>query len=487
MEEYHGTNTHKVAVVGGGITGLAAAHKLQEQGQQRGIPLEVTVYEKLATLGGKIATEKHGDLTIEGGPDCFLRQKPWAAQLARQIGLADQLMGTNDDRRKTFVLNNGRLTPLPDGVMLIIPTRIWPFVTSGLISWPGKMRMGMDLLIPPYQGESDESIADFVRRRLGHEALDKIAEPLLSGIHVSDPEEQSLLATFPRFRTLEQKNGSLIKGMLAQRRNGGGSHAAQESGPTSIFITLREGVGQLVDALQASLGPGVLQTGKAVIEIQRRELAGYTLALQDGSRVSVDAILLATPANVSTQLVAGLLPELSNLLAAIRFVSTATISLAYRKTDLTRPLDGFGFVVPQREKRRVSACTWVTTKFRYRAPDDTAILRCFVGGPGQEDTVDYEDADLLDLVGSELERFMGLRARPFFHRIFRWHKSHPQYDVGHLNHMQKINDQVLRLPGLYLAGSSYDGVGIPDCIRQGQAAAEKMAEFLQLQMALRPA
>ena len=221
------TNTSDVIIVGGGITGMAAAYQLQEAAAAAGRALTYTLLESNATLGGKIATEYVDGFTVEGGPDCFISQKPWAADLCRTLGISDDLIGTNDERRKTFVLDRGRLTPLPDGVMLIVPTRIAPFVTSTLISWPGKIRMGMDFFIPRRKNDGDESVADFVRRRLGSEALDKIAEPLMGGIHVSDPECQSLLGTFPRFRDLENKHGSLIRGMLAARRKPKNSaHAA---------------------------------------------------------------------------------------------------------------------------------------------------------------------------------------------------------------------------------------------------------------------
>jgi oxygen-dependent protoporphyrinogen oxidase len=525
----HAERIDDVLIIGGGITGLAAAYYLQETAGAAGQTLSYTLLESSERLGGKIITERVDGFTIEGGPDCVIGQKPWAAELARRLGLGDQLMGTNEDRRKTFVLNHGRLTPLPDGVMLIVPTRITPFVTSTLISWPGKIRMGMDLFIPAHRGDDDESVADFVRRRLGKEALDKIAEPLMGGIHVSDPELQSLLGTFPRFRKLEKEHRSLILGMLAAKRkpkaSNAGAHAGAAGGggngahgspgvggsaaatngtgktpagptsgplpssstppPTTPFISLRDGLGRLVTGVQGALTGRILTgTRAASITLVRpgeapqtitsrddREL--YRVLTDDGRAFYARSLILATPSYVSGKLVEGLRPDLAGLLNSIRYVSTATVSLGYRSADLKRPLNGFGLVIPRGEGRQISACTWSSTKFNFRAPEGSVLVRCFVGGSSKEHLVDLGDQELLAVVRREVKEIMGLEAEPVLTRIFRWPKANPQYDVGHLDRVREIHAAAATQPGLFIAGSAFDGVGVPDCVRQGKEAAAK--------------
>jgi oxygen-dependent protoporphyrinogen oxidase len=468
----------KIAVIGGGISGLAAAYTLQETSREKGLNATVFLVEAENRLGGKIITEQVDGFTIDGGPDCFIRQKPWAAQLAGKIGLHDELIGTNDERRKTYVVEKGKLVPLPDGVMLIIPTRIMPFALSPLISPLGKLRMGLDLLIPPFKGEGDESIGDFVRRRLGTEALEKIAEPLLSGIHVSDPEKQSLLATFPRFRALEQNHGSLIQGMLKERKRTGQQKPVSADGPTSIFLSLRGGMGQLVSRLETSLQDVQLLCGQSVTALERQSGGGFHINLSGHAPLDVDAVILAIPAHAASRLVEGFAPKIARDLQKIRYVSTATISLAYRKSDIRRPFSGFGFVIPRKEKRDISACTWTSIKFDHRAPEGMVLLRCFVGGPGKEEMVSRSDEEMIAIARRELNSLMGLDASPIFSRIFRWEKANPQYDVDHLPLVRHIFDQCEEIPGLYLAGSAYEGVGIPDCIRQGQHAAENVLGFM---------
>jgi oxygen-dependent protoporphyrinogen oxidase len=505
-----------VIIIGGGITGLAAAYYLQEEARAASRPLRYTLIEREGRLGGKIATEHIGEFTIEGGPDCVISQKPWATDLARRLGLGDDLMGTNEERRKTFVLTRGRLTPLPDGVMLIIPTRITPFVTSPLISWPGKIRMGMDLFIPRRKGNADESVADFVRRRLGREALEKIAEPLMGGIHVSDPELQSLLGTFPRFRDLEMKHRSLILGMLAQKRKSAGNkagsaatapvqpvvHPTHAPAPTTPFITLRGGLGQLAAAVEVAL-TGDLLTGKRATSVQRAALPaddggplgfsapdpgniGYAVRIDDGRTLYARALVLATPAYVSGGLVSAFAPDLAGKLGAIRYVSTATVSLGYRAADVRHPLNGFGLVIPSNEGRQISACTWSSTKFNYRAPKDGVLLRCFVGGPGHEELVDLSDPELTALARRELKDIMGIDAQPLLERVYRWRKANPQYDVGHLERVQALRDRCAQEPGLFVAGAAFDGVGVPDCVRQGKAAAHGATAFLAADSRSRP-
>jgi len=470
-------NTSHVAIVGGGITGLATAYYLQQKARQIGRSLTYSLIESAPTFGGKISTEVKDGFVIEGGPDSFITQKPAALQLCRELGLDDQLIGTNDAQRKVYVLEGGRLRPLPDGVMLVVPTKFTPFVLSPLISLPGKVRMGLDLVIPPRQEDSDESLADFIRRRLGQEALDKIAEPLMAGIHVADPERLSMKSAFPRLVELERRHGSLIRGMLAQKaRRAARSHNGTNR-RTSAFMTLRGGLRELVQALVARL-EGQLLSRTHVVGLEHvvgnptREPRQYRLHLENGQTLLANMVVLATPAYVAADLLEPMHPTLAEKLRAIRYVSTATISLGYRRAEFEHPLDGFGFVVSAREKSHLMACTWTSTKFSERAPDRHVLVRCFVGGPHNEDLVDLPNEALIQLVRDEMHSVMGVSAQPVVTRIYRWPQANPQYDVGHLERVDEIEALAASLPGLYLTGSAYHGVGIPDCIRQGQETAK---------------
>jgi oxygen-dependent protoporphyrinogen oxidase len=459
-----------VAIVGGGIAGLATAYYFQQLAPAGSATY--TLLESGPAWGGKIQTVARDGFVVEGGPDSFIAQKPAGLRLCRELGLAGQLIGTNDEQRKVYVLLGGRLRALPDGVMLVIPTRFTPFALSPMISLPGKLRMGLDLFIPRRRENGDESLADFIRRRLGQEALDRIAEPLMSGIHVSDPERQSIKGTFPRFVELERKHGSLIKGMLAHKALARQRQAGAPTQKTSVFVTLRGGLGQLVEALTKQLN-GELRLNAQVAGVQSTA-GSYRLHLKDGQTLAADALVLATPSYVAADLLQPLSPAVAARLRAIRYVSTATLSLAYRRDECEHPLNGFGFVVPRREACRVMACTWTSTKFSSRAPHDHVLLRAFVGGPHRPELVDLDDAALLDLVREDLRQVMGIRARPVMTWLYRWPQANPQYDVGHLERMDELEALLANVPGLHLTGSAYRGVGIPDCIEQGKATAEKI-------------
>ncbi|HXF61065.1 MAG TPA: protoporphyrinogen oxidase, partial [Caldilineaceae bacterium] len=413
---------------------------------------------------------------VEAGPDSFLTQKPWALQLARELGLEERLLGTNDHLRKTFVLNRGKPTPLPDGVLLIVPTRFMPFALSPLISPLGKLRMGLDFLIPAKRDDEDETLADFIRRRLGNEALDKIAEPLMSGIYNAEAERQSLLATFPRFREIEKKHGSLIRGMLAARRAAHGPSttapgaAGAATTPVSAFMSLRGGVQELVEAVEAKL-TGDLRYGTAVSALAADD-HGYRLALESGGSIHARQVVLATPAFVAAGLLAQLAPAAAQRLAAIRYVSTGTLSLGFRRAEVAHPLNGFGVVIPRSERRPINAITWSSTKFDHRAPAGYVLLRIFFGGSRNPQMVDLADDELLAIARQELAALLGIDAKPVFHRLYRWRNATPQYDVGHLAQVEAI--EAALPPGLYVTGSPYRGIGIPDCVHQAQQTAAKV-------------
>lgn len=462
------------AIIGGGITGLSAAYFLNCAAQQAGTPLRIALIERSPRPGGKIRTDyvQHdGTFLVEGGPDSFIAQKPWGIELARELGLGSQLMTPNAAQQKTYLLWKGRPRQLPDGMLMIVPTRFLPFALSPLISPLGKLRMGMDFFIPPRTDGQDETLSEFIRRRLGNEALERLAEPLMAGIHSAECDRQSLLATFPRFRDLETKYGSLIRGMLAARRKAPRPAPGSPSTHSSPFITLRGGIGTLVQALIERF-EGDLLLDRAVAELAPGEQARYRLRLDDGTLVEADSVILTTPTYTAADLTAARWPDLAAALRQFRYVSTATISLAFRQSDVQRMPGGFGLVIPKSEGRQINAVTFTSTKFSDRAPDDAVLLRVFTGGSRSPQAMMLNDDQMLAMVRNELREILGITAEPLFTRLYRWEQSNPQYDVGHL-------DRVAALPGLcpqglFLAGGAYHGVGIPDCINDAKQAAQRV-------------
>lgn len=470
-----------VVIIGGGISGLSAAWYLQQQAQQTGMDIQYTVLEASDRWGGKILTEQiegfaETPFVVEAGPDSFLTQKPWALELARELGLAGRLLGTNDQIRNVYVLHRGKPVLLPDGVLLIVPTKFMPFVLSPLISPLGKLRMGLDLLIPAKRDDHDETLAEFVRRRLGNEALDKIAEPLMSGIYNAEADKQSTLATFPRFRQLEREHGSLIRGMLASRRQ---RTASSQATKTSMFISLQGGTQELVAALVQQLKSD-LRLNTSVSGIERINESSYRVTTRSGDTLYADAVLLTIPAYAAAELLRPLASEAADKLAAIRYVSTGTISMAFRTSDIKRPLYGFGLVVPKSEQRPINAITVASTKFNHRAPEGYVLLRVFFGGSRSPETMTLNDDQLLGVVGEELHDILGIEAAPLFHRIYRWHNANPQYDLNHLEHITQIE---AALPAsIYATGSAFRGVGMPDCVYQAQQTVNKIIEQLKQTM-----
>ncbi len=455
----------RVVIVGGGIAGLATAYYLAQRGAA-----DYQLIESAPTFGGKIVSVREKGFVVEGGPDSFITTKTAALELCHELGLGDQLIGTNDAGRKVFVWSRGRLRQMPDGVMLIIPTRIMPFVRSPLISWPGKLRMGMDLFIPARRDDDDESLAAFVRRRLGAEALDRIAEPMIAGIYVADAEYLSLKSTFPRFLDMEKKYGGLLRGVLAQKRAGNGKSASSRAA-TFMFMTLRGGLQDMVDGIVARLDRHSLVPGTSAVKVAQTG-NGYDIMLNDGACIHADAVVLASPTFATADLVQGFDPALAEALRKIRYVSTATVSLGYKRSELTHPLDGFGFVVPRSEQRKILACTWSSTKFDHRAPEGHALVRAFIGGAHAENLAEQDDESVANVAREELRAMMGIVSPPVITRVYRWSKANPQYAVGHEARIAQVDRMAEQHTGLYLVGGAYHGVGIPDCIADGKRVAD---------------
>ena len=464
----------KVVIIGGGITGLTTAFYLQQQTHGK---IDISLIEASPSLGGKISSLHEKGFVIEGGPDSFIAKKSSTLDLCRTLGLDDQVMGSKSAQRPTYVWSGGKLHPMPEGMMLMAPTMVLPFLRSKLISWPGKMRMGMEFFIPSSGKIDDESLASFVRRRLGSELLDKVAAPLMAGIYAADPETLSLQSTFPLFPEMEHKYGGLLRGMIRQKRQQKQLHAKQGPQPkrSAMFMTLRGGLHQLVDALLTHLHPESLLLNRRVTTIGI-EKHRYTVTLSDGSNILADDVVLATPAYVTADIVEEMDPALASQLRAIRYVSTATVSLGFKRADITHPLDGYGFVVPFSAGRKITACTWSSQKFDNRAPDDCVLIRVFVGGARAENLAEQDEAALLQMAREELRITMGITAEPILAKAYRWSKSTPQYEVGHQSRIVELERTVARHPGLHLAGAAFHGAGIPDCIQSGVKVVQTIAD-----------
>ena len=475
----------RAVIIGGGISGLSAAYYLCREVARSGDDVEVILIEKEKRFGGCIVTEKVDGFVIEGGPDCFLSEKPWALELCEDLGLGDRLLCTNEENRKVFILSNGRLHQLPEGFMLMIPTSFTPFLKSSLISLPGKVRMAMDLFLPRNRSTEEENLAQFVRRRLGNEALEKIAEPLVAGIHAGTPETMSLRSTFPRFIQLEEEHRSLILGMLARRRMARRFAQGQTGPKRTMFMALLDGMMELTDKLKARLDEQSLISDRKVTRIDRlKDISlshnpAYEVHMEGGETLRAECAILATPAYVTAELLQGLDGTISEALLSIPYASTATISLAYRGAQIDHPLDGFGFVVPRAEKRKIMASTWTSAKFSHRYPHDSVLLRVFVGGAQNENLLEMDDELLIHMVRKELMDIMEIKADPILTRLYRWDKSMPQYTLGHAKKLGHLEKRLLHYPGLYLTGCPYRGIGISDCIHDGKLTAEEALKFLK--------
>jgi protoporphyrinogen/coproporphyrinogen III oxidase len=467
----------RIVVVGGGIAGLAAAHRLVERAAGAAVPLRVTLLEASPRLGGVIDTRARDGFLLEGGPDSFLTEKPWALALCRRLGLAGEVIGTNEACRRVFVVRAGRLEVVPEGFYLLAPVRVLPFLATPIFSWRGKLRMMMELFIRAREGDADESLGDFVRRRMGREALDRLVEPMVAGIYTADPDALSLKATFPRFLEMERTYGSVTRGLRARARER--KAVSAERGATGVrytlFATLRGGMRALVDALVARLGTVEIRTGAraAAVEPGGAE-APWRVRLASGGDVAADAVILALPAHASADLLRGADVALAGLLDGIPYASTAVVNVAWRREDVPHPLDGFGFVSPFAEGRELVGVTFSSVKFAGRAPEGAVLVRAFVGGARRPDLAERDDAAMEASVRRELRELMGIAAAPLFVDIWRHPRSLSQFPVGHLDRVAALGARLKALPGLALAGNGYDGGGVPDSIRSGESAADTL-------------
>ena len=457
----------KVIIIGGGISGLSAAYYLAKRGQAS------VVIESRPRLGGVIQTERIEDCVIEAGPDSFLSAKPAAIELARELGLGDQVIASNDHLRKTYIWKNGRLIALPDGLMLMVPTKLVPLVTTGLLTWATKIRMGLELLRAPRAMPRDESVTEFVKDHYGSEAVDYLAEPLLSGIYGGDPSELSAASVLPRLVELAKRYGSLTRGVLAERAR---TTRARAEKPAPLFRTLKGGLGQMVDALVNSIR-GRVEIAHGRAQSVERNQSGFRVKVDD-AWMEAERLVVACEAHSAATLLHGLDGRMAELLGAVPYSSSMTVALGFNARDFQNPPEGFGFLVPQKERRRLVACTWVGTKFPHRAPEGTILARCFFGGAHDPDVLRLGDETAISLALEELRRIAGATAPPRFARVFRWPQSMAQYTVGHSERIAEIRSRAAAMPGLYLVGNAYEGIGVPDCIRMGREAAQRILESL---------
>jgi oxygen-dependent protoporphyrinogen oxidase len=456
----------RIAVVGGGISGLAAAYALEEE-RRAGADVEYVLYESSSRLGGVLRTEHINGCVVEAGPDSFITEKPWAADLCRAMGIGEQLIGSNDADRKTYILTRGRLVEMPDGLMFMVPTKILPTGLSPLFSWKTKLRLAQELLHPPRAADGDESVAEFVERHYGSEMVDRLADPLLSGVYGGEAANLSVRAVLPRFAEMERTHGSLGKAMLAARRK---MSSARKPTPP-LFTSLKNGMQSLAETIVARLRPDALLTSTPVLAIQQqREAGGWTVSAGLKSD-QFDAVIVALPGPAAASVLHITSPELSRELGAIQYSSSITVVLGYDDQVRRSLPPGFGFLVPRSEGKRLLAATFVHNKFPHRAPPDRALLRCFFAATNAESVWPYADDQIIGIVRNALQEILGLRAEPLFARVYKWKSAMAQYGVGHLERLERIQQLRQQLPGLALAGNAYRGIGVPDCVRSGRDAA----------------
>lgn len=466
----------RVAIVGGGISGLSAAFYLERE-RRRGTEIEYTLYEAGPRLGGVMRTDRVEGCLVEAGPDSFLTEKPAASQLCRDLGIEDQLIGSNDERRKTFIVVGRRLIPIPDGLMFMVPTKIWPVLTTPLFSLGSKVRMAREWFAAARAADGDESVAAFVARHFGREMVERLADPLLAGVYGGEAARLSVRAVLPRFAEMEKNYGSLSRAMLAARRQGKTRHAPKRP----LFSSLRDGMQQLVDTVSAQIDPKNVRLNMPVRRVERRG-EKWQIAT-DSAAEAFDGLVIATPAYHAAKLIEASAPDLARQLAGIRYSSSVTVALGYDVAKLSarerRVLsEGFGFLVPFTEGKRMLASTFVHNKFPHRVPDGRMLLRVVLAGGDErsddggsvKSTLDLRDADILAIVGQELNEILGLVAEPLFTRVYRWPRAMAQYDVGHLEQVAQIRRLIDKLPSVALAGNAYSGIGVPDCIRTGAEA-----------------
>jgi oxygen-dependent protoporphyrinogen oxidase len=470
----------RIAIIGGGIAGLAAAYEL-EKARAAGASVKYALFEERPRLGGSLDSEIVGGAVLDRGPDSFLTEKPAAAELCRELGLGSELIPSNDAARKTYIVARNRLVALPDGLMFLVPTKLVPTALTRLFSVRTKMRMALELLHPPRPSDGDESVAALVERHFGQEAVDRLADPLLSGIYGGDATQLSAQTVLPRLVEMETKYGSLTRGMLAAHRRMRAlakTSSKTQNGGAAIFTALRGGMGQLVDAIAERLDGSSVRTATPVSGIEKTA-QGWKVQAGGGSE-EFDALIMAAPAWTAGELLTPVDAVLGAELSGIPYSSSITVNLVYDEGKIGPLPEGFGFLVPAVEGRAMLACTFAHRKFLGRTPPGKAVFRAFLGGMKRIDLLAESDQALVEVVRREMREILGAKTigaevEPEFAQVTRWRRAMAQYAVGHKERMERVNARVTALPGLRLVGNAYDGIGVPDCIRLGRKAARELA------------
>jgi oxygen-dependent protoporphyrinogen oxidase len=465
----------RIAIIGGGTSGLSAAITLV-RARAAGPGLEYAVFEAAPRLGGVLVTESVDDCLVEAGPDSFLTEKSWGLDFVRSLGLGDQLIGSNDPDRITYILVSGRLVPIPDGLMFMVPTRIVPILATPLFSFAAKLRFAREYFRKPnaHGGEVDETVAELVERHFGPEMVERLADPLLAGVYGGAAADLSAAAVLPRFVEMEKRYGSLSRGMLeARKQRERAVHAGASSArvaPRPLFTSLKGGMQQLVDAIVPQLAPGAARLGNKVVAIGRQR-EKWIVSPEQGSMEEFDGVILALPANQAGGLLEKISAPLAEELRQVPYSSSMVVVCGYEQRDLASAPPGFGFLVPRSEGRSILACTFVHVKFPHRAPPGRALVRCFIGGWGNEAVLDTPDDEVVAAVARDLLDIVGITAMPRFARVYRWRGAMAQYVRGHPARVRRIEELRREIPGLELAGNAYRGIGVPDCIASGLGAA----------------
>lgn len=470
----------RVAIIGGGITGLTAAYALEQHNRNSSEPIEYLLIERAKQLGGKVRTENIDGFRVEAGPDCFVAEKPAVKQLASQLGIQDRILKPNDSSRRSYIYSRGKIHELPEGLLLLLPTKITPFLLSPLISWTGKARMACDAVIPKRKDAGDETLASFVRRRLGKEMLDKIAAPLVGGIHSNNPETMSLQASFPRLLEMEREYGSMVRAMLTARVK---TVFTKARGSNSHFLSFKHGMGEITDSLIAGLDKKRMLTDRIVTRLEKltgNDKTVYKVFFANNHKpLEVDAAVVATASNRASRILERMDRRAADLLHEIPQTSSANLSLAFKSHELARIPDGFGLMIPAIEKRKISALTLSSTKWNNRAPDPRySLIRVFVGGYRNQELALMDDRDLVALVRKELSDLFRVTAAPAMTAIHRWIEERPQYTLGHLERVRSIEERLSQHKGLFLAGCSYHGIGVGDCVASGAAVSKAVIDFV---------
>jgi oxygen-dependent protoporphyrinogen oxidase len=472
----------RVVVVGGGLSGLAAAHRIMDRAGSHRRAVHVDILESRDRIGGVIWTDRVEGFTVEGGPDSFITNKPWGLDLCRRLGLSDQIIPTDPTHRRSFVVCRGQLQPVPEGFVLMAPNRVLPILTTPILSWRGKMRLLMERIIPRRDEETEESLASFVRRRLGREALERLVQPLVGGIYTGDPNDLSLKATLPQFLEMEREHGSLIKAAWRQRffdRSLRHQHRQASGARYGMFVSLAEGMDTLPRTLASKLPPGSVHTGSAVRRLSRNHPASpWLVELLDGPPIEADAVIVTTEAHATARMIDAIDPSLALQLRGIPYASSVIANVAYRRDQIQHPLDGFGAVVPSIEGRSILAVSFSSVKFPSRAPAGTVLMRVFLGGAMQPELCDLDDETIQGLISRELGELIGVTGPPILFRVGRHLRAMPQYTLGHLDRVEAIRRKLSKHSRLFLSGIAFDGVGIPDCIRAAEATADAVLDAL---------